>query len=224
MSESRRSHMPDWILAVVAVVLAIKAFWPARQETARSEEGVATANVAPDTWKEAAAGPLSRGPLAARDTVVEFMDFECPYCREFAMRLDTILERTQGTTLVVVQHFPLSIHRFAVPAAIVAECAQRQGAFWQVYRVLFTKQDSLGLKDWRSYAQEAGVPDLDAFEGCRKLPADSFPRIASGVDIGERGGVRSTPTVWINGESRRGTQAIGPLRQLLAAGKRVKSD
>jgi protein-disulfide isomerase len=66
--------------------------------------------------------------------------------------------------------------------------------------VLYRDQRLLGVKPWAEFADEAAIADLPAFETCMRLPADSFPRIAQGSDIGRRNGVRGTPTVWVNGD------------------------
>ena len=139
------------------------------------------------------------GPRSARVIITEFMDFQCPFCARLVARVDSLRAEYPGEVAIVVHHFPLEIHRFALQAAVAAECADRQGRYDEVAHLIFTKQDSLGLKPWRSYAQEAGVRELESFEACRSLPLDSFPRIGYGQSLGRRTGVRGTPTVWING-------------------------
>ena len=68
-----------------------------------------------------------------------------------------------------------------------------------MYRLLFAQQGSLGTKDWVSFAEQAGVPDLAAFSACVALPVDSFPRIEAGRDLGMRRDVTGTPTIYVNG-------------------------
>lgn len=89
-----------------------------------------------------------------------------------------------------------------------------------LYRELFMQRDSLGVKPWRRFAEEAGVGDLDGFEACVALPADSFPRIARGREVGERTGVRGTPTVWINGTVTR--TDLASLRKAVADARSQK--
>ena len=83
-------------------------------------------------------------------------------------------------------------------AARAGECAHRAGKFAAMERVLFRKQDSIGLKSWKSFADEVGILDLSRFDSCVN-GADSFPRIESGIEAGRRLGIRGTPTVVING-------------------------
>lgn len=131
--------------------------------------------------------------------IVEFMDFECPYCAAFALRLDSLMTSYPEKISITFHHFPLRSHSLALQAAIAAECAAEQNAFWPFYRALFAQQRKLAILAFPTYAAEAGVADLNRFQSCSMLPADSFPRIRYGLDLGRRTGVRGTPTVWVNG-------------------------
>jgi hypothetical protein len=86
---------------------------------------------------------------------VSFSDFECPYCRTFQSSLDSVRHDRGNAISFVFVHFPLPMHRFARPAARAAECANTLGKFDAFQRVLFGKQDSLGLKPWGSYPNRA---------------------------------------------------------------------
>jgi protein-disulfide isomerase len=95
-------------------------------------------------------------------------------------------------------HYPISAHKHAEPAAIASECADRQGKFAEFYKTVFEQQDAFGEKSWSTFAEEAGIRDLVAFEQCVRFPADSFPRIAAGLAEGRRANVTATPTLWMN--------------------------
>jgi protein-disulfide isomerase len=151
------------------------------------------------TWQADNAQGIRIGSSAAPIVITEFMDFQCPFCKRLVPKVDTLLTEFPGAVAVVFQHYPLKSHPSAVPAAISAECAHRQGRFLEMYRVLFEHQAVLGKKPWRDLAAAAKVPDLQHFERCTGLPVDSFPRIKAGLTIGSRTGVRGTPTVWVNG-------------------------
>jgi protein-disulfide isomerase len=133
--------------------------------------------------------------------VAVFLDFTCPHCRHLVSLLDSLSSEFPGEVAVEFHHFPLRGRDLAVPSAIAAECAHRQGRFSGTYHTLFSKMDSIGSKDWTSLAADAGVSDLAAFEACIQSPPDSFPRIAAGRVLGESIGVKGTPSVWVNGES-----------------------
>jgi hypothetical protein len=95
-------------------------------------------------------------------------------------------------------HYPLPQHEHALPGARAVECAQTAGQFEPFLDVLYEKQDSLGIKPWRSYALDTGIQDVLAFNEC-VADTMSVSRIDSGVAIGNRLRVAGTPTVLING-------------------------
>jgi protein-disulfide isomerase len=140
------------------------------------------------------------GPADAKLTIIEFMDFECPYCARWAARVDSLLAEYPKQVQVVVHHFPLTNrHEYAIQAAVAAECAHQQGRYPVFQRTILTEQTLIGKKPWTAFAAASGVPDANRFEDCVALPPDSFPRIAYGMELGKRVGVRGTPTVWVNG-------------------------
>jgi protein-disulfide isomerase len=102
-------------------------------------------------------------------------------------------------------HFPIPGHRFAIPAARAAECAEAQGRFSEMRTLLFAKQDSLGLKSWDAFAEEAKVPDEEQFSKC-VASAAPLPRVDAGVAIGEKLRISGTPTMIINGWMYYGLQ------------------
>jgi protein-disulfide isomerase len=118
------------------------------------------------------------------------------------------MDRYPEQVALVFHHFPLPSHQHAAPAAIAAECADRQGRFWPMYRTLLAGQRTFGSVAWKNFAQEAGVPDHEAFAACLLLSADSFPRISEGIALGQRAGVVGTPTTWINGRVMRPSDAV----------------
>ena len=139
------------------------------------------------------------GPPNARIVVVEFADFECPFCREYVSVLDDLARKYPGEVAFVFQHFPLRRHRFALPAAQAAECAANQGKFSEMYRRIYAAQDSLGLIPFTDLARSAGVRDSQAFASCMSSP--QAPAIARGIALGKEVGVQGTPSVVINGLS-----------------------
>ena len=153
-------------------------------------------------------------------TVVEFMDLECPFCRRSHLALEGVADEFVDSVAHFVVHYPLDIHRFARPAARAAECAALQDRFAEYVHVVFLKQDSLGLKDWSSYANESGIRDAVGFQEC-VAQTGLVPRVEDGLEIGEELDVQSTPTVIINGWRLgfppRDTEGyIGVIRDILA--------
>lgn len=133
-----------------------------------------------------------------RIALVEFTDYECPFCGEFERATAPQVERTMleaGTLRRIVFHFPLDrIHRHARPAAKAAECAARQGRFWDMHRGLFSRQTSLTTNTFHNLGSEIGL-DATQFESC--LEDRSTDAIAADLREGQRLGVRATPTFFI---------------------------
>jgi protein-disulfide isomerase len=99
---------------------------------------------------------------------------------------------------VLLVHFPLAIHRFAKPAARALECAYHGGSAESFTSTVFSHEDSMGVITWGELAHRAGIVDTARVERCARDPAP-VRRIEEGVALGERIGVRGTPTVMING-------------------------
>jgi protein-disulfide isomerase len=116
---------------------------------------------------------------------------------------ELLAERVRDVRALYVS-FPLAYHRFALPAARAAECASESGGFRRWIDVVYSKQDSLGLKSWASYAVEAGIVDTARIQACATSRAE-FVRIAAGQDFGSRIDLTGTPTVIANGWRFRDT-------------------
>lgn len=149
-------------------------------------------------WKAELAHGVLVGPPQAPVQLIEFADFECPYCASFHKTLKDVRERYPAQVALTYVHFPLPMHRFAEPAARVADCASEQRRFDAMYDQLFEGQGQLGLKPWDDYASAAGVPDMAAFDACIKK-TDPIPRVEEGKELGAKLDVQGTPTIIING-------------------------
>jgi protein-disulfide isomerase len=138
------------------------------------------------------------GPTQAKVKLIEFADFECPFCDSFHKSFKKVRGRYPNEVSLDYVHLPLPIHRFAIPAARAAECANDQGRFEAMHDQLFEGQDQFGLKSWDDYATAAGVPDLVSFDACIRK-SDSIPRVEEGKALGAKLDVQATPTIIING-------------------------
>jgi protein-disulfide isomerase len=157
-------------------------------------------------------GP-SRGPGDAAVTIVEFSDFQCPYCRQQAVTLHRVLEEYPRDVRLVFLDFPLSAHPDARNAAQAAGCAGEQGQFWAMHDLLFQHQEALGSEDLRSYAQKVGI-DSQKFDACMKSG-----RRTNGIDetvrLGEAIGVDGTPALFVNGRPLAGAVSYAELKQTI---------
>jgi protein-disulfide isomerase len=149
-------------------------------------------------WRSRLSQGVRLGSDDAPVQLVAFADFECPFCAAYHKVLNAVRQRYPTQVSLTYIHFPLRIHRFAVPAARVAECAGAQGRFEAMAEQLFEQQASLGLKPWSEYAQDAGVPDLQEFDGCVESTGP-VPRLEAGRQLGEKLDVKGTPTLVVNG-------------------------
>ena len=138
-------------------------------------------------------GP-SKGPVQ----LVEFVDLECPYCREYNSSITAVLEKFPNEVNLIYVHYPLRGHKFAKPAARAVECAGAQGRFLPMVNSVFAKQDSFGLKAWTSYALEAGVRDTSHFRRCN-ADTIAIASVEGGVEVAKSLGVRGTPSLMLNG-------------------------
>lgn len=161
-------------------------------------------------WREYAATGHRAGPAGATLTIVEFSDFQCPFCRALAARLDSLRTEYPNDVAVVYRHFPLRGHPHAAAAALASECAGDQGSFWQMHDALFQDQDSIGSIPWTRFAAEAGVADSAAFSNC--MQQVDRPSLNADAAAGKRLRVDRTPTLLINERRGTGTPPLDTLR------------
>jgi Na+/H+ antiporter NhaA len=151
----------------------------------------------------------TRGPSGAPVTLVEYGDFECPYCGQAEPVVRALLADF-GDLQYVWRHLPLTdVHTHAQLAAEAAEAAAEQGRFWQYHDLLFQHQDALTVRDLVRYAGELGL-DVDRFRDDLRRHAYA-PRVAEDVDSADLSGVAGTPTFFINGQRHQGAYDIDTL-------------
>jgi protein-disulfide isomerase len=151
-----------------------------------------------NNWKSDISRGVQLGSAGAPVQLIEFADFECPFCSEFHKTVKSLRERYPTQVSLTYVHFPIPGHRFAMAAARAAECAGNQGRFEAMYDQLFEEQEFFGLKPWSNFAAKAGVPDRTEFDKCIGQMG-LIPRVEAGKELGEKLGVKGTPTVIVNG-------------------------
>jgi Na+/H+ antiporter NhaA len=161
-----------------------------------------------------------RGPREAPVTVVEYGDFECPYCGQAEPVVRELL-RDFADVRYVWRHVPLNdVHVNAQLAAEAAEAAADQGAFWEMHDLLLDHQDSLRPDDLVAYALQLGL-DVERFSDALRMHSGAA-RIAEDVDSADLSGVSGTPTFFINGQRHYGAYDIATLTAAVrAAGARA---
>ncbi len=139
------------------------------------------------------------GDRSAPVTILEFADFQCAYCRTFALgALRAIRSQFGMVVKVVFRHWPLPYHHLAYAAARAAECAASQGRFEAYHDVLFEHQDSLGIISFGDLARRAGIKDSDAFRVCMSDPAQ-VDVIEKDIAAAKMAGGTGTPTILVSG-------------------------
>lgn len=155
-------------------------------------------------------GRHTLGPADAEFCIVEFGDFECPYCRDAAPVLRRLVEGSDGRVRLVFRHFPLfTVHPFALTAALAAEAAGDR--FWAMHDMLFAHQDRLTAPDLDSYARELGIGYPVTGETAQAYKPAIHADYASGSAVG----VRGTPTLFVDGARYTGRVQLGDLRTSL---------
>jgi protein-disulfide isomerase len=147
----------------------------------------------------------SLGRASAPVTLIEFSDFQCPFCQQVAPTLKKIRDTYGDKVRIIWKDFPLTqIHPQAFKAGEAAHCAGDQGKYWEYHDRLFANQQSLQPEDLKTHAAALGL-DAAAFSACLDSSKHG-ERVRNGVAQGTRLGVNSTPTVYVNGRMLSGAQ------------------
>jgi protein-disulfide isomerase len=155
----------------------------------------------------------SRGSKDAPITIVEFSDFQCPYCSKVEPTLKQIADRYGDRLRWVYRDYPLNFHPFAAKAAEAATCANDQGKFWEMHERMFQNQGKLGVDDLKAYAASLGI-DKAAFDQCLdsgKYTEEWKKDLADGTKYG----VNGTPAFFINGRFVNGAAPIDKFTSII---------
>lgn len=155
------------------------------------------------------------GPANAPVKMVEFADFQCPFCERSEGPIKEVLKKYGKRIHFVYMDFPLSIHHNALRAALAARCAADQGKFWQYHDALFADQSALDAKGLKATAARLGLK-TKAFDQCLDA-AKHLPQIQKSEREGAEIGVNGTPTFVINGVMMTGAQSAGQLEEAIDA-------
>jgi protein-disulfide isomerase len=167
------------------------------------------------TVEIATEGEPSLGPANAPVTIVEFSDFQCPYCRQAQGTLKQLMAAYEGKIKLVFRDFPLrNIHPQAQKAAEAAQCAAEQQKFWPYHDKLFASTN-FQMDELKKFAQELEL-NMEQFTSC----LDSSKH-AAGVDAdmqaGQQAGVNATPTFFVNGYPLSGAASYERFKELVDA-------
>lgn len=154
------------------------------------------------------------GPLNAKVTVVEFGDFECPYCGQAFTIIREISTLYKDRVRFIYRDFPLeTLHPNAINSAQAGECAHEQGKFWLYHDKLFRNQSRLDKASLKNYAKQVGL-DEARFNTCLES-ARYAQEVAQDFDDGVKAGVKGTPTWFINGQKVEGVIPLEVFKQII---------
>jgi len=162
----------------------------------------------------AATGP-SKGPANAPVTIVEFSDFQCPFCSRANPAIEQVLATYKDQVRVVFRDFPLPFHDKAQKAAEAGHCAAEQGKFWEMHDQMFANQQALDVDALKGYAKTVGV-DEAKFAEC--LDGDKMAELVKkNMADGEEAGVSGTPAFFINGKMLSGALPFEDFKKAIDA-------
>lgn len=160
----------------------------------------------------------SKGSEDAKVTIVEFSDYQCPFCGRFARdTLPLIVSEyvDTGKVRIVFRDFPIAGHQNAQKAAEASECADEQGKFWEYHDKLFANQQYLGIVDLKQYAKDLGL-DSAKFDQC--LDSGKYAsEVQKDFQDGQSYGVSGTPTFFVNDIQIVGAQPFSVFKQAIEA-------
>ncbi len=181
-------------------------------DTLRAKYSV-TMSLEPPRQQVSADGRPARGPGSAAVEIIEFSDFECPFCLRAHPTVQRVLAEYGDRVRLVYRHYPLPNHPNAIPAAEASACANEQGQFWAYHDRLFAAAGRLSAADLKQHAAELGL-DASQFNACvdqRKYQGD----VQADMQAGERAGVSGTPAFFINGRALTGAQPFDAFKRLI---------
>ncbi len=154
------------------------------------------------------------GNKNAKVTLVEFSDFQCPFCSQFKPAVDQALKDYKDKVRVVYKHYPLSsIHPMAAKAAEAAECAGDQKKFWEMHDKLFANQSTLSVDNFKVWAKELGLKE-STFNTCLD-GGKKASKVAADQKYGDTIGVTGTPSSFVNGYPVQGAQSYEFVKSLI---------
>jgi len=157
-----------------------------------------------------------KGDKNAKVTIIEFSDFQCPFCGKFYSQTLPLIEENYiktGKVKLVYRDFPLSFHQNAQKAAEAAECADEQGKFWEYHNTIYDNQNTLDINNLKQYAANLNL-DTSKFESCLDS-GKMTSEVQKDFKDGQSYGVEGTPAFFINGIPLSGAQPYQVFEQVI---------
>lgn len=154
-----------------------------------------------------------KGPASAKVTIVEFSDFQCPYCKRGRDTMEEVLKAYPNDVKVTFKHYPLPFHKEAEPSARASWAAQQQGKFWEYHDILFNNQDKLGADFYIETAKQLKL-DENKFKADMASEA-AAKQVKEDAELGSNNGIQGTPGFFVNGVAVKGAYPTSHFKTLV---------
>ena len=185
----------------------VEKYFRKRQEEAQKQQAEGEKNALEDQFKnpvQVAVGDSPfRGPKDAKITIVEFSDFQCPFCKRGYDTMEKVMKDYPKDVKVVFKNMPLPFHNQAMPAAKAAVAAGKQGKFWEMHDHLFNNQPKLDSPDFYTNAAKEIGADVEKFKKDFADPATEAS-VKADAELGQKNGIQGTPGFFVNGVAVKG--------------------
>lgn len=155
----------------------------------------------------------TKGPKDAAITIIEFSDFQCPYCSRANNTVEQVLKEYKGKVRVAFKNLPLPFHNEADPAARAALAAGKQGKFWEMHDALFENQRKLSTQFYMDKAKALGL-NVDTFKKDMES-ADVKKQVKDDMDLARKHGIQGTPGFFVNGVAVKGAQPFPHFKMII---------
>ncbi len=200
-----------------AVGKAVEEYFKRRQADARKQQEEQVAAQMEEQFRNPvkidAGKSYVRGPASAKVTIIEFSDFQCPYCKKGYDTMKELEKAYPNDVKFVFKNLPLPFHQQAKPAAIAALAAGKQGKFWEFHDAMFENQDKLGDALYLQTAEKLGL-NMDTFKA--DLNSEEIKKqIEEDTALGSANGIQGTPGYFVNGVAVKGAYPVTHFRTII---------
>jgi len=164
--------------------------------------------------------PRKGNPETAAVTIIEFSEFQCPYCAKVLPTMDKIQETYGHKVAIVFRDYPLPMHKEAPKASEAGHCANEQGKFWEMHDLLFQNQRALQIENLKDYARQIGL-EQGKFDACLDSGRHAAT-VEADIKAGAAVGVRGTPAFFVNGQFLNGAQPFEAFQKIIDAELKAK--
>jgi protein-disulfide isomerase len=154
-----------------------------------------------------------KGNANAKITIIEFSDFQCPFCKRGRDTMDEVLKAYPNDVKIAFKHYPLPFHDKAMPASRASWAAQRQGKFWEFYKALFDNQDKLTEEFYLETAKGLGL-NIDKFKA-DMASAESEAAVKADMELAQKNGIQGTPGFFVNGIAVKGAYPVEHFKTII---------